>query len=418
MYRSACQSSKRLSHKQKYKKNIDSLWEGNTVHGIIIVKVAKRIDIGWCIRRIEEVKEMDDLQQARIKINEIDAEMAKLFEQRMDCVKAVIAYKKAHDMAVLDVNRERAVIEKNRNLIEQEAYRPYYEAFIRDVMKVSRAYQKASMYHDKVVYAGALGAFSHIEAKELFPDAALVHLPTFQEVVEQVENGDAAYGVLPFENSYTGEVGENMDLILSHDIYIHQMYDLKIEQNLMGIKGAKLSDITQVYSKDQAISQSRKFLEGRGMKLIPYPNTALAAQYVAEEGDIHKAAIASRDTAELYGLEILAENINTSNDNTTRFIVIANHLPDQGNRVSLVFTTAHVTGALAKVMALISERGFNMESIHSRSLKEESFAYYFYVELIADRQSEAFRTLYEEMKGLCKYIKIAGSYHKESRDEQ
>lgn len=365
----------------------------------------------------EEGNAMDDLQQARIKINEIDAAMAKLFEQRMSCVEAVIAYKQAHDMAVLDKDRERAVLEKNRGFIEHEAYRPYYEQFIKDVMKISRAYQKASIYHDKVVYAGALGAFSHIAAKQLFPDGTLVHLPTFQEVVEQVERGDAAYGVLPFENSYTGEVGENMDLILSHDIYIQRMYDLRIEQNLLGIKGAKLSDIRQVYSKDQAISQSRKFLEGRSMDLIPYPNTALAAQYVAKAQDIHKAAIASRETAALYDLEILAENINTTSDNTTRFIVIGRQLPKQGNRTALVFTTAHVSGALAKVMALISKYGFNMESIHSRSLREESFAYYFYVELIADCHSEAFQSLYEEMKGLCKYIKIAGSYGKESRDE-
>ena len=95
-------------------------------------------------------------------------------------------------------------------------------------MKNSRAYQKSRIHQDKIAYAGNLGAFSHIAAMKLFPDKEHVHVPTFEDVVAMVENQEAAYGVLPFENSYTGEVGENMDMILSHDIYIHQMYDLKI----------------------------------------------------------------------------------------------------------------------------------------------------------------------------------------------
>ena len=360
---------------------------------------------------------MDELKSARNKINQIDSQMAQLFEQRMQAVEDVIAYKLSHQMEILDSSREAQVIEKNSAYIQNPIYKPYYTAFIKDVMKQSRAYQKARINQNRIAYAGTLGAFSHIAAKQLFPDETLVHLPTFQEVVAQVESGEASYGVLPFENSYTGEVGENMDLILSHNICIHRMYDLKIHQNLLGVKGAEISGIRQVYSKDQAISQSKKFLEGRGIECIPYPNTAMAAQYIAEQNDITKAAIASKETAELYGLSILAENINTSNDNTTRFIVIGKQLPTTGNRISLVFTLPHTTGSLAKVMSLISDYGINMESIHSRSLKDEPFAYYFYVELVAQLQGADFTALYKAMEPLCKQIKIAGYYTKESRDE-
>lgn len=361
---------------------------------------------------------MNELSVARMKINEIDQAMAKLFEERMQAVEQVIAYKLEHQMEVLDRSREQEVIERNLAYIKETAYQPYYRMYIEDVMKISRAYQTSRIHHDHIAYAGTLGAFSHIAAMKLFPEGTHIHVPTFEDVVEKVLSGEARYGILPFENSYTGEVGENMDLILSNDIYIYQMYDLKIEQNLMGIKGAKLQDIKQVYSKDQAISQSKKFLEGSGYELIPYPNTALAAEYIAEAQDPHKAAIASRETAELYHLDILAENINTSHENTTRFIVIGKQLPQCGNRVSLVFTTDHTTGALARVMACISERGFNMESIHSRSLKDEPFKYYFYVEIVADIQSDEFKALMEEMKQRCERLKIAGSYEKESRDEQ
>ncbi len=360
---------------------------------------------------------MDSLTKARATINEIDKEMAELFEQRMKAVEQVIAYKQEHSLPILDASREASVIANNLSYIQEDAYRPYYEEFIQDVMRISRFFQKAKLHQDKIAYAGTLGAFSHIAAMKLFPDERLIHLPTFEEVVEAVEQGEVAYGVLPFENSYTGEVGENMDLILAHDIYIHQMYDLKIEQNLMGIKGTRIENIKQVYSKDQAISQSRKFLEGRHIECIPYPNTAIAAQYIAEQKDPTKAAIASKETAALYDLEILARNINTSDQNTTRFIVIGKHMPKDGNRISMVFTVAHKTGSLAKVMSIISDHGFNMESIHSRSLKDEPFAYYFYVELVAQLHSAAFTALYEAMKPLCKRIKIAGSYQLESRDK-
>lgn len=361
---------------------------------------------------------MDQLSKARSIINDVDQKMAELFEERMKAVEQVISYKLANDLNVLDQSREEEVIKRNLAYIKNEEYQPYYRQFIEAVMKISRTYQTSRIHHDKIAYAGTLGAFSHIAAMKLFPDETHQHVPTFEDVVSLVERGEVAYGILPFENSYTGEVGENMDLILSHDIYIHKMYDLKIEQNLLGVKGATLSDITQVYSKDQAISQSRKFLEGRGMDLIPYPNTALAAEYIAKEQDIHKAAIASKETAELYGLDILAENINTSMDNTTRFIVIGKELPPSGDHVSLVFTVHHTTGALAKVMSLISDCGFNMESIHSRSLKDEPFAYYFYVEIVGDLHSEKTQQLLKDMKALCERLKIAGSYTIESRDER
>ena len=105
-----------------------------------------------------------------------------------------------------------------------------------------------------------------------------------------------AYGVIPFENSYTGEVGEVLDLLMRYDVYINDIYDLQISQNLLGVKGASLADIKQVYSKDQAIYQSKKFLEGRGYELIPYPNTALAAEYVAKENDTSKLLLPPRKT--------------------------------------------------------------------------------------------------------------------------
>lgn len=361
---------------------------------------------------------MEELKKARESINAIDQEMASLFEARMQAVEAVIAYKTAHGMQVLDVSREQEVIARNTSYIHYDTYRKYYEQFIKDVMAISRSYQKACIYQDHIAYAGTKGAFSHIATMKLFPDYHHDAYPTFDDVVAAVESGSASYAVLPFENSYTGEVGENMDFFLHHDIYIHHMYDLKISQNLLGVKGASLQDVKKVYSKDQAISQSKKFLEGRGWELVPYPNTALAAAYVAEANDMTQAAIASKETASIYGLDILCEDINTTSDNTTRFVVISKTPPIKGNRISLVFTTHHERGALAKVMELISNHGFNMESIHSRSIKEKPFAYYFYVEIVGSCTDPKVQDLLDAMKEYCESVKIAGSYEKESRDEK
>lgn len=361
---------------------------------------------------------MSKLNEARATINTIDEQMAKLFEDRMQCVEDVIQYKLEHQLPVLDSTRETQVIEKNMNYIKCEAYKEAYKKFIQETMSISRAYQKSRIHLDHIGYAGTKGAFSHIATKHLFPDHTLSHYPTFLDVVEAVENDEIAYGVLPFENSFTGEVGENLDMLFDHDVYINDIYDLKVSQNLLGIKGSTLQDIKQIYSKDQAISQSRKFLEGRGYDLIPYPNTALAAEYVAKEQNIRKGAIASKETAEIFDLVILAEDINTSSDNMTRFIVISKKQKTEGTHFSMFFTVHHQAGELARVMEVIGKHGFNMESIHSRSLQQRPFEYYFYVEMEGNVNSEATKALLQDMEATCESVKIAGSYKKESRDEK
>ena len=192
---------------------------------------------------------------------------------------------------------------------------------------------------------------------------------------------------------------------------------MQISQNLLGVKGASLADIKQVYSKDQAIYQSKKFLEGRGYELIPYPNTALAAEYVAKENDKSKAAIAAKENAELYGLDILAEDINTSEQNTTRFIIISKQLIQQGNRFSLAFTTHHKAGALVHAMNIIAQYGFNMQSIKSRSIKERPWEYYFYVEIEGNLKDAKEQHLIHDLKEACEEVKILGAYQNDERKQ-
>lgn len=360
---------------------------------------------------------MDQLSKTRLKINDIDKQMAALFEERMEAVEDVIRYKKEHGMAILDTSREAEVIERNLAYIKKADYLESYRLFIEDIMGISRKYQKAVLNRDTIGYAGTLGAFSNIASIQLFPDAKQIAYPGFEDVFKAVINNEIRYGIIPFENSYTGEVGEVLDLLLEYDVHITQLFDLAIHQNLLGIKGAKVADIKQIYSKDQAISQCHQFLRGRDIELIPYPNTALAAEYVAKQQDITKAAIASKETAQLFDLEILEENIQNNQDNTTRFIVISKEIVKQGNRFNLLFTLPHNAGTLASVMQIIAEGNFNMESIKSRSLKNQPWNYYFYVEIVGNPFHEKEQKLLRQLREVCEQFKLLGCYEKESRDD-
>ena len=155
---------------------------------------------------------MDLLQQARSQIDEIDAQMAALFEQRMQAVADVVRYKAQTGKPVFDAAREAAVLDKNTARLQNDALRPYYRAFLQEAMSISRAYQRAALGQDTAAYQGIEGAWSHIALRKLFPFARAAAFATWGEVFDAVQNGDARFGVLPFENSSAGDVSAVLDL--------------------------------------------------------------------------------------------------------------------------------------------------------------------------------------------------------------
>ena len=156
----------------------------------------------------------------------------------------------------------------------------------------------------KIGYQGALGAFSWVAAKKLFPNDELINHLTFKDVMDKVCNGELDYGIIPVENSYTGEVGMVLDELFHSDVFIIDMYDLPIIQNLIGLKDAKVEDIKQVYSHEQALMQCSDVLRELNVELISFANTALASEYIQKQNDLSKASVASSLTAEIYGLKI------------------------------------------------------------------------------------------------------------------
>lgn len=355
---------------------------------------------------------MKTLDEARIQIDKIDRDMARLFEERMQVVEEVVAYKLANNLQVLDSSREQQVIDKNKAYIQHAEFEPFYIDFITHLMSLSRKHQHQISSKEIIGYQGVEGAFSHIALNRLFKDQVAKSFNSFEEVVLAVLNDDIEKGVLPFENSYTGEIGEVLDLLYKYDVKISDIYDLKIDQNLLALKGTELKDIKQVYSHEQALNQSKHFLSMYPFELIPYPNTALAAKYVSETQDKSKAAVASIETAELYGLNVLVKNINTSVDNTTRFIVISKNAKDEGNRMSILFTTDHNSGSLAKVINAIAKHGFNMENIKSRAIHNQPWKYYFYVEVEGSHQDAEAFALFADFERYCQEFKYLGTYTK------
>ena len=358
---------------------------------------------------------MDLLQEAREKINQIDAQMADLFVERMRAAEMVAAYKKAHGMPILDAEREAAVIRSGSARVSDETLREYYIDFMRSNMAVSRRYQQRLLHGMKVAYSGTEGAFAHIACEKLFREAQKVGFADFKAAYDSVVEGQCDAVVLPLENSYAGEVGQVTDLMFSGPLFVNHVLPLSVTHDLLAVEGATLDTIKTVVSHPQALSQCDSFLRTRGYSQTPYANTALAAKYVAELGDPTVATIASGESAGRFGLKMLAEGINKSQVNTTRFAVLSrsenrNIGKQHGAHFILVFTVRNEAGSLAQALNIIGSHGFNMRTLRSRPMGELLWQYYFYVEAEGNIHSPEGRSLLEELSGCCDKIKCVGSF--------
>lgn len=357
---------------------------------------------------------MDKLLEARETIDRIDREMAKLFSERMKAVREVAAYKKERGLRVLDSSREEEVIAKNTARIEDDALRSYYTLFLKNTMTLSRQYQHSLMEGVRVAYSGVEGAFAHIAASRIFTNGVTVPHTDFPEAYQAVVNGECDYAVLPIENSYAGEVGQVMDLMFTGNLFINGIYDLHITQNLIGLPGTKAEDIKTVISHPQALNQCQGYIQKHGYQTEEALNTARAAQEIVKRGDSSVAAIASAESASLYGLALIDHDINESAVNTTRFAVfsrVENNTPlAKHNTFLLLFTVNNVAGALARAISVIGQYGFNMKVLRSRPVKEKAWQYYFYVEAEGDARSEEGQKMLNELKNHCDKLKIVGRY--------
>lgn len=338
------------------------------------------------------------LDNIRKDIDKIDSELVRLLKKRMNCSLQVAEIKESEGLPIFHPEREQAILDKVNEAGGE--FGSYISAVYREIMGVSREAQQVEMtalgdlavkivgakdgIKENVTVAcqGIEGAFGSIAAKGLHKTGKIKYYSTFEDVFKAVERDEAVYGVIPVENANAGSVMEVYDLILKYRYYIVSAAELAVNENLLGVKGANLSDIKTVYSHPQALAQSDEFIKEHGITPIQYSNTALAAKFVSEKGDKTVGAVGSALAAELYGLDVIARDIQTVKHNSTRFITISKQLiiPKEANKVSVVFSVPHTVGALQRVLNRFCVNGLNLTKIESRAAKTGNFEYLFYLD--------------------------------------
>lgn len=368
------------------------------------------------------------LEDIRKDIDRIDKELVPLLIERMNCSLKVAELKKAEGLPIYHPVREQEILDRV-NAAGGEFGR-YIESVYRELMSVSREAQQAEItgvgrlvedikvasdhIKSKVTVAcqGIEGAFSNIATENLH-DGDIKFYPTFEDVFKAIENDEATYGVVPVENSNAGSVMEVYDLILKYRFFIVSAAELEVNENLLGIKGASVDDIKTVYSHPQALSQSDEFIKQHGITPVQYTNTAMAAKLVADKNDISVGAVGSSLAARLYGLDVVVPKIQTIKHNCTRFITISKELiiPDDANKVSVVFSLPHTVGALQRVLDRFSMNGLNLTKIESRAARNGRFEYLFYLDFSGNLKDDNTVALISSLEDELPDFTFLGNYN-------
>jgi prephenate dehydratase len=271
----------------------------------------------------------------------------------------------------------------------------------------------------KIGYQGIQGAYSEIAARQFFTDvdSELIGLENFDEIFSNVYNQVLDFGVVPIENSLAGSIHKNIDLLNKFDLKIIGEIYLKVNHNLLAIKGAKIENIKEVYSHWQALAQCEDNLRRvlPTAKVREYFDTAGSARYVSQEGDITKASIGSSLAAEKYGLEILQEEFQDNKSNFTRFVIISKNyqkLNGDGKKykTSIIFSGTSVPGFLYKVLGSFASRNINLTKIESRPIPNDVWNYFFYIDFAGKFSDILCIEALDEIKEITTNLKVLGSY--------
>ncbi len=266
----------------------------------------------------------------------------------------------------------------------------------------------------RAAFLGEMGTFSHKACTQYFGDkVTAVPAPSFKTIFEGVKNGEVDFGIVPVENSLTGSIHENYDLLLEYDLKIVGEIALRIIHHLIGKPGAEIEKIKRVLSVSMAFQQCRQFLERHdGWELVMVKDTAGAVKAVSEAQNMTDAAIAGKEAATIYGMEVIAEGIETNPRNYTRFVIISAGQLQKGpcSKSSIIFSTGNQPGALFEILKIYADHGVNLVKLESRPIHGKPWEYMFYVDLEADAGSKEFAPILDLLKAKTDYLKVLGSY--------
>ena len=373
----------------------------------------------------------DKLKELRNEADILDEKIVDLFKERMDLVTRMAKYRAENRLPFARDQREREILKRvsDRAGEEYEGYARLVYNTIFDVdhsaqanvlaqrsnlvERISRSVDETPKLFPKratVACQGVAGAYSHAAAERLFQLPEIQFYNTFDDVFAAVENGDVEYGVLPIENSSYGSVVSIYNLMQHYNFYIVKSLRLRINHQLLAKPGTKLSDIKEIYSHEQAIGQCDPFLSS--LKGVKVTKAALAAQMVAESDRADIAAISSRECADLYGLDILKNHIQVTDNNYTRFICISKKLEiyPGANRISLILTLPHVPCSLYHMVAKFAAIDVNLTKLESRPIPGSDFEFLFYFDLDASVYQEDLLYLLSELEASPETFVFLGCY--------
>lgn len=376
-----------------------------------------------------------NLEEIRNQIDLVDDEIATLFNKRMNLVDQVVEAKKKENKAVNDKEREKNIVLRVCNQVDEDKAL-YLKKVFETLFEVSKSYQSTNIVEkskvsDKIEKAlekgflkfptratvacqGVQGAYSGIATERFFALPSISYFKNFDGVFGAVEKGLCKYGVLPIENSYAGSVNQVYDLMKEHKFYIVKSLRLPVSHNLVVNKETELKDIKEIFSHEQAIAQCRKYLaKFPFVKVTAVPNTATASKMVKESGRTDIAAICSRECADIYALKLLDTNIQDTNNNYTRFILITKEMEfyQNANKISIMTTLPqNSAGSLNKLLSKFSNLGLNLTKLESRPIVNSSFEFMFYFDFECDIKERGVINLLASLDNSTEQFTFLGAY--------
>ena len=269
----------------------------------------------------------------------------------------------------------------------------------------------------KVGFQGKHGTFSDVAVDEYFVNREIekVSFSNFLSIIKAVENEEIDYALIPVENTTTGIISRTYDFFFDHDIYATGEHNVRIIENLIGVKGAKLEDLKEVYSHPEVLGQCQNFLnEHKNIKPIAYQDTAASVEYIKKMNDKSKGALASLKSAEYYNMEVLLEDVQTSKTNTTRFFCITHKKETVVNadKISTMFILKHEAGSLYNILKIFAEKNINLLKLESRPIPDKNFEYLFYLDFDGNIEDENVKEVFKKVEDYCISYKILGCYRR------
>jgi chorismate mutase/prephenate dehydratase len=350
-----------------------------------------------------------NLEDLRRKIDEIDARIVELIAERQRVSGEIGQDKQETNRRIEDRERELTVLENVRAMAREKNISPSdVESIYRQIIDASKKIQAVV-----VAFQGEPGAYTEEAAFRFFGKSTESRsYESIDEVFEAVEIGKVPFAMVPVENSLEGSITRAYDLLLDSPLMICGETEMRISHCLISVEGASLDTIKTVYSHPQALGQCRNFLSHLGSELVPASDTAGSVKMIKESGLVDSAAVASARAADIYGMKIIAREIEDNPHNFTRFFVLSREdaLPTGNDKTSIVFSLKHKPGALYDCLKEFASRNINLTKLESRPTRHQPWEYNFYMDFSGHRDDKNIGEALKQLEEHSVFVKILGSY--------